>query len=203
MNLTRQQISLLAIFALFLAPVLLVLMMRSSWWQYRPAELKNLGHLVQPPAQLPPATLRHSGRVDLEISGKWWLLYVLPGICDSECTDDLISLRQIHKAAGRQGQHLSIVILNENKADFRLQSSLESIYQELYFIADPPVETLAVLARVNAELTAPKGQSNEIRTYIIDPMLNVVLAYRTDANPNDINKDLKRVLKWSKQDKAP
>ena len=53
MSMTRQQITLLGIFALFLAPVLLVVMMRSSWWQYQPEKFKNRGQLVQPPVQLP------------------------------------------------------------------------------------------------------------------------------------------------------
>ncbi len=192
---TRQQITLVGIFALFLAPLLLVLMMRSSWWDYQPGELKNLGQLVQPPARLPPGSLRPEG--------KWLLLYVLPGTCERKCMDDVTFLRQIHKATGRQGQHLAIVILNANKADSELQFRIESIYQEFTYIADPPAETLTALARINAALGAENGREEDIRTYVVDPMLNVILAYRTDANPNDISKDLKRLAKWSRQDKAP
>jgi len=192
---TRQQITLVGIFALFLAPLLLVLMMRSSWWEYQPGELRNLGELVQPPVQLPFGSIRQEG--------KWMLLYVIPGTCERKCMDDIISLRQIHKATGRQGQHLAIVILNANKVDSGLQSRIESIYQEFRFIADPPTETLAALARINAALSSEKGRSEDIRTYVVDPMLNVILAYRTDANPNDISKDLKRLAKWSRQDNGP
>ncbi len=195
MNMTRQQLTLLGIFALFLGPLLLVLVMRSSWWGYQPEELRNLGQLVQPPVQLPLDSLPQEG--------KWLLLYVIPGNCDRKCSNDIISLRQIHKAAGRQGKYLSIVLLSENRADSELQSRIESIYREFNFIADPPVETLATLARVNAGLTSGHEQSNNIRTYVLDPMLNVILAYRADANPNDINKDLKRLLKWSRQNKVP
>lgn len=189
MNMTRQQVTLLGIFALFLAPVLLVLMMRSSWWEYQPKGLRNLGQLVHPPVQLPLGSIQQEG--------KWLLLYVMPENCDRKCTDDIISMRQIHKAAGRQGQHLSIVILNAHEADYELQSSIELAYQELYFIAQPPAEALATLARINAGLAAQKGWSNNIRTYVVDPMLNVILAYGVSANPNDIHKDLKRLLKWS------
>ncbi len=194
MTMTRQQITLLGIFALFLAPLLLVFLMRSSWWEYQPEGHRNFGQLVQPPVQLPPGSIPQEG--------KWLLLYVMPGNCDRKCTNDIVALRQIHRAAGRQGEHLAIVILSESKADSGLQSKIESIYQELNFVADPPAETLATLARINADLAPEQGLSNNIRTYIVDPMLNVILAYRTDANPNDINKDLKRLLKWSTQDKV-
>ena len=53
MSLSRQQLTLIGIFALFLGPVLLVILMRSSWWQYQPSGMKNQGYLVQPPITLP------------------------------------------------------------------------------------------------------------------------------------------------------
>lgn len=205
MSMTRQQITLVGIFVLFLAPLLLVLMMRSSWWSYQPDGLRNMGLLVQPPVRLPVGPLPQDGHESLspETEGNWLLLYVISGDCDRKCTDDIVSLRQIHRASGRQGKYLSIVILSENKPDFGLQSRLESIYQELNFIADPPAETLMTLAKINAEFDSRKGLPNDIRTYVVDPMLNVVLAYRADANPSDISKDLKRLLNWSRQDNVP
>ncbi len=205
MNMTRQQVTLLGIFALFLAPLLLVMLMRSSWWGYQPDSLRNFGQLVQPPVQLPVGPLQPDGHRSLApgTEGQWLLLYVMPGDCDRKCSDDIVSFRQIHRAAGRQAEYLSIVILNENEAGSALQSRIESIYQELNFIAHPPAETLATLARINTDLTPEKGVPENIRTYVVDPMLNVILAYRADANPNDINKDLKRLLTWSKQDKMP
>ena len=205
---TRQQITLLGIFALFLAPVLLVVLMRSSWWQYQPENFKNRGQLVQPPVQLPIGPVQadapdQDGNKSLAaaINGKWLLLYVMPENCDHKCTDDIVSMRQIHKAAGRQGKHLSIVVLNTNKTDLEIQSTIESIYQELDFITNPPAETLATLARISAGLASEQGRSNHVRTFVVDPLLNVMLAYGEDTNPGDISKDLKRLLQWSRQEK--
>lgn len=205
---TRQQITLLGIFALFLAPVLLVVMMRSSWWQYQPEKFKNRGQLVQPPVQLPVGSVQadsidQDGNKSLAstINGKWQLLYVMPENCDRKCTDDIVTLRQIHKAAGRQGKHLSIVILNTNKTGSEIQSKIESIYLELNFVANPPAETLATLAQISAGLESGAKRSSHVRTFVVDPMLNVMLAYGEDANPGDISKDLKRLLQWSRQDK--
>ncbi len=208
MSMTRQQVTLLGIFALFLAPVLLVLMMRSSWWQYQPEKFKNRGQLVQPPVQLPVGFIQ-TGASDQDsnkslasaINGKWLLLYIMPENCARRCTDEIVSLRQIHKAAGRQGKHLSIVVLNTNKTGLEIQSTIESIYQELNFIANPPAETLATLAGISAGLESEKRQPNRVRIFVSDPMLNVMLAYGQDANPGDISKDLKRLLNWSRQNK--
>lgn len=208
MSMTRQQVTLLGIFALFLAPVLLVLMMRSSWWQYQPENFKNRGQLVKPTVLLPLGpvqvdTSEQDGNKSLAstINGKWLLVYVMPANCERSCTDDIVSLRQIHKASGRQAKHLSIVVLNTNKSGLELQSIIESIYQELNFIANPPAETLASLARIGAGLASEQGRSNHFRTFVVDPMLNIMLAYGEDANPGDISKDLKRLLQWSREDK--
>ncbi len=200
MSMTRQQVTLVAIFALFLAPLLLVLMMRSSWWGYQPTELRNYGLLVQPPVPLPAGPLQQEGN---RFNGNWLLLYVVAGNCDRGCIDDIVAMRQIHRALGRQGKYLSIVILHENKADSALQSKLESIYQELNFIAEAPAETLATLAQISTDLSPEKDSPSGIRTYVADPLGNVILAYRVGANPGNINKDLKRLLNWSKQDNVP
>ena len=204
---TRQQVTLLGIFALFLAPVLLVVMMRSSWWQYQPEKFKNRGLLVKPPVQLSVGTVQadapeQDGTKSLAsaTNGKWLLLYVMPENCDRRCTEEIVSLRQIHKAAGRQGKHLSIVVLNSNNTELEIQSTIESIYQELNFIANPPADTLASLAQISAGLASEPGRSRHFRTFVVDPMLNVMLAYGEDANPGDISKDLKRLLQWSRQD---
>ena len=194
MKLTRQQLTLLAIFALFLAPLLLVMIMRSPWWEYQPAGLKNHGRLVQPPVRLP---------VIKAVEGKWLLLYVISGPCERKCTDTITSLRQIHKAAGRQQEHLAIVIMNKAGADPELKTRIESIYAGLYVITDTSITTIANLEKINAGLRSPGDVPDSIHTYVLDPMHNVILAYGDETNPNNINKDLKRLLKWSKQDNVP
>ena len=190
MSLSRQQLTLLGIFALFLGPVILVMMMRSSWWQYQPAGMKNLGHLVQPPVGV---SLDHAAEID----GKWLILYVLDQPCDDTCTDYISNLRQIHRAAGRNANHVAIVLLTDTQIEPGLRAKLESIYPFFNIVVDPGRSTLGVLDSINAGIAADSGS---IRTYVLDPMRNVVLAYETDAAPTDIHKDLKRLLKYSEQE---
>jgi hypothetical protein len=192
MSLSRQQITLLGIFALFLGPVILVMMMRSSWWQYQPAGLKNHGQLVQPPVHL---SLDQTQAID----GKWLILYVLDQPCEQLCIEQVTALRQIHRAAGRNREHLAIVLLSRTNAGPELQSRLESIYPEFEFVTDSAGTALTILETVNAGVANATGDSNTLHTYVLDPMLNVILAYGVSANPNDIHKDLKRLLKWSDQ----
>ena len=190
MSLSRQQITLLGIFALFLGPVILVILMRSSWWQYQPAGLKNLGHLVEPPTHL---ALNQTQSFD----NRWLVLYVLDKPCEKQCIERVTTLRQIHIAAGRNNEHLGIVLLSKTDTDATLRSRLESIYPEFQIITDIATTALTTLDAVNANVAKASGDSSTIHTYILDPMGNVILAYGTNANPNDIHKDLKRLLKWS------
>lgn len=201
---TRQQITLLSIFALFLAPVLLVALMSTPWWAYQPEGFSNRGQLVQPPVALPLDLRQQDGGVSATaFTGRWLLLYVMPENCQRTCTDDIVSLRQIYKATGRKGQHLEIVLLNKNQVDKELQSKIASISKEMHLLAMAPAETLSTLLQISSDLAAEKQQAGTIHTYVIDPLLNVVLAYGEDANPSDISEDLKRLLKWSVQDKTP
>ena len=194
MSLSRQQFTLLGIFALFMGPVLLVILMRSSMWQYQPDGLKNLGHLIQPPVSLP---MDHTQSID----GKWLILYVLDQTCDQVCIESVTTLRQIHRAAGRNGEHLAVVLLSEAPVDVTLRDRLESIYPEFEFVTDSSSEALATLTAINSEIRLESADSDSIHTYILDPMLNVILAYGADANPNDLHKDLKRLLKWADQER--
>lgn len=191
MSLTRQQYTLIGLFSLFFAPVILVILMRSSFWDYRPAELRNSGQLVQPPLALPIAD---------ELKGEWLLMYVATQNCADDCLNAITALRQIYKASGRQQEHLQIVVLNTAGANPQLASKVASIYADIVFIASVPSATLDELKQLNAKLQAETGDPGVAQTYILDPMQNVVLAYAADANPSDINKDLKRLLKWSKVD---
>jgi len=195
MSLSRQQITLLGIFALFFGPVILVMLMRSSWWQYQPDNLKNEGYLVTPPVHL---ALNHAQGID----GKWLILYVLDQPCDQACIDHATALRQIHRAAGRDRDHLAVALLVTDPVDPELWSRLESIYPEFKLVTDVATTTSETLAIANTRVADETGDSSSIHTYVLDPMLNVILAYGANTNPNGIHKDLKRLLKWSDQEKT-
>ena len=193
MSLSRQQLTLIGIFALFLGPVLLVILMRSAWWQYQPGGLKNQGLLVQPPVQLPLKPIP-------SVEGKWSILYVLDQPCQQVCIENVTALRQIHRATGRNREHLAIVLLSESQVDADLQVRLESIYPEFTLVTDPDGTGLKTLAVVNSNLAGDASVPGNMNTYVMDPMINVILAYEVDTNPADIHKDLKRLLKWSEKE---
>lgn len=194
MSLSRQQLTLIGIFALFMGPVLLVMMMRSSWWQYQPSGMKNQGLLVQPPVQL---LLDQAKAYD----GKWLILYRLEQPCDEECVENITAIRQIHRAAGRKNEHLAIILLSKSPTDPELQTRLKGIYPKFNFVVDTSLRSLSVLDTIKTDIESESmASTKDIRTYVLDPMQNVVLAYPPSADPTDLHKDLKRLLKWADQE---
>jgi hypothetical protein len=190
MSLSRQQLTLIGIFALFMGPVLLVILMRSSWWQYQPSGLKNNGYLVQPPVELSIGDAESFER-------KWLVLHVIEQNCEQACVDGVTALRQVHRAAGRHGDQLAIVLLRKSEFDPELRTELESIYPEFKFVVDSTGDALKTLKTISLAMQTEQPGLESAKTYILDPILNVILAYSADANPNDLHKDLKRLLKWS------
>jgi hypothetical protein len=190
MSLSRQQLTLLGIFALFFGPLILVILMRSSWWQYQPSGLKNRGHLVQPAVQL-------SFDRTQSIEDKWLILYVLDKPCEEGCIENVTALRQIHRATGRHGEHLAVALVSDSQASPELRNRLEEIYPGFVFLVDSERASLSALGEISANLATEKPDFDDTRTYVLDPMLNVILAYQNGADPSDIHKDLKRLLKWS------
>ena len=202
---TRQKITLLAIFSLFFGPLILVILMQSPFWKYQPAAFKNNGLLVEPPVEilLQNPDQEEGGKVEYSpaIDGKWVLVYVVNSSCDIDCEKDITALRQIHRAAGKKRQHLEVAIVIGADANTQLVSRLVAIYSKFHIFTDNNLKTIPVFEKINQNLANENTETNSIQTYIIDPLHNVVLAYQTGTNPSEINKDLKQLLKWSRQER--
>jgi hypothetical protein len=192
MSLSRQQWTLIGIFALFLGPVLLVVLMRSSWWQYEPGGMKNHGYLVQPPVSLQLENTENFDR-------KWLILYTIDQPCEKQCIEEVTTLRQIHRAVGRHAENLSVVLLSDTDLEPQLRTDLTAIYPGFNLLTDTSGNALATLKNINESMQTEQPAINTPHTYILDPMLNVILGYTADTNPNDLHKDLKRLLKWADQ----
>lgn len=192
MSFSRQKLTLIGIFALFFAPVILVMLMRSPWWQYQPAGMQNQGLLVQPPI---PLALEQAAA----LKGKWVILYQLQQPCEQPCLEHAAALRQIHMASGRHRDHLAIALLTPSPPDPKLRTTLETIYPG-FVLLPATTDARRTLASINANIAQVNEALKPIHSYVLDPALNVILAYPANVQPGGIHKDLKRLLKLSEQE---
>jgi hypothetical protein len=189
---------LLFIFLLFGIPVVVATLMHSPWWQYQPSGLTNRGTLVQPPVHIDfnDARFGTPERPADPPNGQWVILYPVAVPCQGSCLADVESLRQIHRAAGRRQEQLAVVPLAAPGSSDQAAQLFE-IYAAFLPGTDQGGlhDTLTGFAELDEDGRLIPGQA-----FLVDPTGNIMMRYAADFDPTDLNKDLKRLLKWSEQD---
>ena len=194
------RVILVVIASLFVLPLALAWLMYTGTIEYRPVSTRNLGVLVQPPVPLSWDGARLSGAPDQlpsDAFGRHWLvLHAVPTPCGDACLRAVTDLRQVHRAAGREQSRIRLALLQDSDAE--ASRRLTGIYPQFYLLEDPSGTVWAQLEALTAAVdsTVPTGGS----TYLIDPLGNIMMHYAAGYDPNDLKKDLKRLLTWSKLD---
>lgn len=192
------------LFALFLAPLLLAVLMRSGWWDYEPPGSANRGALIEPPVPLPLDSLEQQapapGNAPAGDTRKWVMLYPLPASCDASCESDITSLRQIHRATGRHRHRVSIWLLSPRPLDADELDHLIGLYPEFVVMVDRYGDAGRELANAMPPETDTAEAGRGGQTFLLDPAANIILAYDAGFDPGDVDRDLERLLKWSQQE---
>ena len=189
--------ALVLIAAMFIVPLLAAWLMYSGTIDYQPVKTRNHGNLVQPaiPLGWDDISFLDSSSADSSapaeaFEGHWVILHPIDPGCSDSCLQAVDDLRQVHKASGRHQARIRLALLvNESMPEALLQD-LEQRYSVFEFVtADSPM----VMQHLNS---AGPGHIN----YLIDPLGNIMMTYDHGSDPNDLKKDLKRLLTWSKLD---
>ena len=187
MSIDRQRRILLVLFALFLAPVVLAILMHSKWWDFQPQETRNHGELVEPAIELPQplaAILRQP-----TAAKKWSLLLTAPQGCNNDCRQRLDWLNQVRLAQAQHRDAVRIVLAAGDPVSADSTAVLRRLAPGLVIIDGERGSNLLALAP--AAKTAA--------TYIIDPEGFIILQYPASMDPTGIRKDLDRLLTWSQR----
>jgi hypothetical protein len=181
-----------AMVLVFAAPVL------AAWFfyfnpEYLPSTRSNKGELIQPLIVLADtAELRtmDGAPFDLEqLKGTWTLVSINAAPCDEDCRQRAIGLRQIRLALGETRFSVERLLLLDGPAD---TAALAAELDGMHIAMLQGGEAGKLLAALN------EGDRALNRTYILDPMGNLMMRYAADAPPKDPLKDMERLLKASK-----
>lgn len=200
----KQRATIILVFALFLAPVLLATLMHSRWWHFEP-QTKNYGELVEPVIALESFQVTDSSgrRWDQEsLRDHWTLLAVNDGVCEKSCVERLTWLARLRETQGRHLQRLNVMVVGTRLGEVELPPLQDGIV--LAATSDQTDEPMkpAQQARNQAWTQQLPHAANLNTTYLIDPVGNIIMSYPADSDPTGIRKDLKRILTWSKADTA-
>jgi hypothetical protein len=183
------RVQLLAILAVFLAPII-------GAFVYKPTNFNNYGDLYTPARTLAPLNLKNSNGSSefsqYKDEGLWAFLVVAQGSCGADCEQSLLNSRQLRAMQGKHLERLRSVFIHADLAP-GVANDLAKKYQPIdVFEADS-----AQLAAWTKQLV-PEGVATDKlndRFYVVDSKGLLMISYASDAEPNRVKKDLSRLLK--------
>ena len=179
--------TLVLILGLFVLPVLIAAGLFFFGW--RPGRTINHGELIQPPMALPEQGLTGAdGRPigGAELRGKWLLVLAGSGPCDESCRGRLQQMRSVQVALNQDRDRVRRAWINPAAGKDPALPELRRALPDLV-VAQPDGNAW----------TAVFGSAPGHRLFLADPMGNVMMRYRDNADPQGVRKDLERLLKYS------
>lgn len=207
----RPFIVLMILFLLFLTPIFL------AWYAYKTHDMfgektTNHGHLIMPPLSISKINLFNNKGQLLDnafttnkamhpsatsTNGKWMLVLMNPGECNKRCMKGLTEIRQLWRASGKNSDRLERAVITFN-TNSDTNAALEQAVQSKKYagtrllFANQQQFTKTVKNYLQQPYIAQQGT-----IYLVDPNGNIMMSYKPSANPNNIYKDLNRLLKVS------
>lgn len=183
----RQRLFVVALFSVFMFPIVGALALNVLAPSWSPFGRVNRGELVEPPVRLDEPLLALTERhlvSDAEREGTWMVVHVSKPPCNANCEKALVSLRQARLALGKDASRVDRWWMMTREADARTVQRVAAAYPGLKMTV---LERPWPLGRPDAPLQ------------VVDPAGYVILSYERADAASDLLKDLKRLLKISKQ----
>lgn len=162
-------------------------------------KLSNHGELITPPSRFTELSLTNLDNQQPmssdELLGKWWILYVGPSKCYQECQNILYNMRQIKVALGKNSNRVERIFIPHPQCPINVcEQYLSEFYPDMLRVK-LQTQPFEALFKENSGYN-----HNEIigDIFIIDPQGNMMMHYSPEQDPQDILKDLKKLLRASK-----
>ena len=154
-----------------------------------PALAATVQHLPQGPAapDVPAADLQAQGLAAFK--GKWILLAIDGGACETACARKLFFMRQTHVSLGKERERLVRVLLVTDATP--LPDAVLAAQPGLTVLRIDPRE-LAALFPVLPDTTLAD------HLYLIDPLHNLMMRFPKDPDPTRTRKDLQKLMRASR-----
>lgn len=105
--------------------------------------------------------------------------------------EDLYWLRQVRQAQDRHVPEVGLLLISETSIGDEQRARIRQL-TEAFTIIDGPESS--------ALIDSFPGDDVDGQRFIVDPGGNIMMAYTTEADPNDIRRDLGRLLTWTQRD---
>ncbi|MBI2992934.1 MAG: hypothetical protein HYY48_02005 [Gammaproteobacteria bacterium] len=192
------RLTLLAIVLVFIAPLL------GAWILYeftdygRGGKVASHGQLLQPARALPDLALYSpvAGGPRERLHGKWTLLMLNGPECAGHCMDHLYRMRQIRLAMGENVHRVQRLLVVYGAEVGPFSERLRDTYMGQLYLSGEALDPGDPGASVR--LSPGEDPIAAGRLYLVDPLGNLMMSYGSDAQPEGIIKDLRRLLRYSR-----
>lgn len=185
-NKLKSRLTIVAVFAVFLGPIILAILMQSNFWSYQPENSQAYGTLLKPVVEIP--ALQQS----IPDRDKWWLLTLDDGECSPACEQTLVEIRQLRKTTGRHMGAVALLYISPTAPTSATRARIEDIAPGITIIADANIQ----------QSIAATGSGEDLagQIWLLDRELMLFMHYDSTHSGTGIRKDLKKLLTWA-QDK--
>jgi hypothetical protein len=187
----RSRRPILVVFLLFFAPLAAAFLLY-YFGTWRPHHSTAHGELIHPARPLPMVKLQdETGHVlaPTTLQAVWSLVFIGDGQCEERCRAALADMQRARELLGKDMPRVQSVFLASAHC---CADDLRAIYPKLVVarLDDPDA------AKIVAEFPSYDGESPLVsgRIYIVDPLGNLMMSYRADANSTGMYEDLKKLL---------
>ncbi len=190
----NNKLALIAVFCVFLLPVVVATLIHSEWVDWRPAGTRNYGELLQPVVPLEDFEVsgRHNGTVDRDaLKDQWILVYFQASPCGESCLENLYWLRQVRRAQDRHQLEVGLLFAGEHPLSVETASGIFELSED-FLVLDGP-DSQAFWSQLPTE-------DRDGAFFILDPVGNIIMRYPQDTDHNGIRRDLRRLLTWTQRD---
>ncbi|MFN3586237.1 MAG: hypothetical protein ACK4UT_01925, partial [Moraxellaceae bacterium] len=156
----------------------------------------NRGQLINPPLTFADLAARDDKAVAVDAAyadGKWWLVYVLPPVCEQACRNRLFQMRQVRLATGREADRVRQLVIATAPVPEDVEALLGAEFPDFRRLT----ADAATVDRVLAPATGAGGSAAGL-LYLMDPMGWMMLSYPPEADEaasiikgEDVLKDLR------------
>jgi len=183
---TKNKLSLIALVLMFITPVIVAVVMNSSWIKYSPESFKNNGDFIQPPIKI-----INSERLS-SFKDYWTVAYHHSGNCSDDCKKMLDTLYRIRLTKGHKMKKIKLLVLHPDNVIIDIPAQYDSIETHTYQNNDELSNTLKTLSQ--------KSLGNNRGLYLLAPEGFLMMSYNNDFTPEDVIDDLGLLLRARKNE---
>ena len=189
----KSQRSLLALFAVFVLPLLGAVALFATRDQLvltTPVSHGQLIYPAQPVSQFEFNTPTKRLLTKDYLQGKWTFLLYISAVCDLECEAALFKVRQTMRATGKDRNRMQYLLLSQSTASSAIDQSIQQRHPQLL---------VGQLMKWETDMDAKQEEALASGyVYVIDPFGNLMMRYDSNATSKGLLKDLKKLLRVSK-----